>query len=50
MIEFHQILPIYNPMYNKDKIKKKNIGYHVNLFCGVITHTQQYLKVYSVHR
>ena len=32
IIEFHQILPKYYPMYNEHKIKKKNIGYHVNLF------------------
>jgi len=32
IIEFHQILPVYYPMYNKHKIKNKNIGYHVNLF------------------
>jgi len=45
-------------MYNKHKIKNKNVYYHVNLNGnfkvligggGVITHVQQYIKVYSVH-
>ena len=32
IIEFHQILPIYYPMLNKHKRKKKHVVYQVNLF------------------
>ena len=37
IIEFHQILPKYSLMYNKHKIKKKNVGHRDSFFYTAIS-------------